>query len=585
MSRLKGLLARYFPSDWRVLRVLLTVHAVVQLSAIAWDLPSSFEWENDAVAPRDFFAGIAHNLPPGHGHTYPLLHNLLLGVLNLPILLVSALTSPSWRADDLMRHVLDYPTMTAVYLLAKLLSVAMGLLALAALARLTARLWDRHAAQWAVAWAVVNVSVAYYGRTANLDGPYLCWMALAADRLLDVVETGRPRDYHLFALLAAASIATKDQAYAAWLVPAPLFLVVWPALRPQALAAGAQHWRRLATAVPLGALGLAAMGGALWNPPGFLERLHTLAGPASQDWRIYPATLAGVAHNVLDIFHDAPDQWWPGPVLLLALAGLLAQWRGPLPRWLPALLGLSFVGGFTLVVGRSGHRFTLPLGFWLASYLGVASAWLTQHWRRGAVHGLQALWLWAMAQALAVEVTQWRDARRPVETWLAQLPPHTTVVVTGATVTQPRWGRKALAHLDVRRVATTPTDNRNPLPGVTEVQASFAEIAGMHPDVIVFAAPPVDPLAPVEVATQPGRDASVPAFVRREQADGSRDFVQDALHNRVPGYETTRVATGLPPWMLALGLRLQDVHSSVGNDEIVLRATSRKLPAPRASDD
>ncbi len=567
---------RYAPADWPALRVLLAVQAVLQLSAIGWDLPASFEWENDAVAPRDFFAGIALNLPPGPGHTYPLLHNLLLGLVNLPTLLISALTAPSWQPDALMRHVLDYPTMTAVYLAAKLLAVAMGLLALAALARLTARLWNRRAAQWAVAWAIVNVSVAYYGRTANLDGPYLCWMALAAERLLDVVEFGNLRDYKVFALLVAASIATKDQAYAAWLLPGPIVLVIWPALAPRALAAGKNHWKFMAIAIPVGALGLAAMGGALWNPPGFVHRLQTLAGPASQDWRIFPATLAGLRQNILELLKNAPDHWWPLPVLALALAGLLAQARGPLLRLLPLLLGLSYVLGFTLVVGRAGHRFTLPLGFWLAAYLGVASAWLTERWAVRALIPLQILWLWPLAQTLTVEVTQWRDARRPVEAWLAQLPPHTRVIATGGTVTQPRWGRPALAHLDVARVGPTPPGNRNPLLGVTELQGNFMDIPAMQPDVIVFSSPPDAelPLPP----PQPGAATSLPQFVQREQADGSRDFVQLALANRVPGYEATRVRTGLPAWMTALGLAVGNILSSVGNDEVVLLNKNRRFP-------
>ena len=91
LDRLRGLGValrdRYLPADWPALRLLLALYLLLQLTGIGWDLPASFEWENDGVAPRDFFAGIVHNLPPGSGHTYPLLHNLLLGLLSLPVLL------------------------------------------------------------------------------------------------------------------------------------------------------------------------------------------------------------------------------------------------------------------------------------------------------------------------------------------------------------------------------------------------------------------------------------------------------------------------------------------------------------------
>lgn len=47
---------------------------VSSLAVVGWDLPSSFSWENDGLAPRDIFAGISENLRPGHAFRYPLLH-------------------------------------------------------------------------------------------------------------------------------------------------------------------------------------------------------------------------------------------------------------------------------------------------------------------------------------------------------------------------------------------------------------------------------------------------------------------------------------------------------------------------------
>ena len=559
------------------MRRLLALNAALQLLGVGWDLPCSFEWENDGVAPRDFFAGIALNLPPGPGHTYPLLHNLLIGLINLPTLLVSVLTAPSLTPDVVMRRVLDYPTMTAVHLTAKLLAVAMNTLALAALARVTARLFERRAALWATAFALANLSVAYYGRTTNLDGPYLFWMALAADRLLDAVERGEPRDYRWFGLLVAASIATKDQAYAAWVLPGAAFAIGLPLLRPAALAAGGMHRRRLVEAAVACLLGLAALGGALWNPPGFLHRLRTLTGNASQDWRNYEASLQGVGQNLGDIAASLQWEWWPRPVLALVVLGLfLTLRRGRLTRWLPAGLALSHLLFFTLVVARHGHRFVLPTGFWLATYAGVAAAWLTARWQRLTWAPLAAIWLFALAQTLTVQVAQWTDARRPLEAWLAALPADTTVVTAGPIVSQPRWGRDGLTHLRVTRLGPEAPTARNPLLTVAERQGDLDGLAATRPDVIVLPAPLLSEYT--EVAPRPG-DAEQ-RVVRARRASGGAAFFAEVAANRVNGYTVRRVANQWPRILESAHLLLPHVHSSVGEDMVVLVRDAANLPLP-----
>jgi hypothetical protein len=590
LDRLRGLGValrdRYLPADWPALRLLLALYLLLQLTGIGWDLPASFEWENDGVAPRDFFAGIVHNLPPGSGHTYPLLHNLLLGLLSLPVLLVSVATAPAWTGEAISAHILGYPTMTPVYLLAKLLTLAMSTVALGALARIVARCFNRRAALLATLFAMSNLSVAYYGRTVNLDGPYLFWMALAADRLLDLFERGEWRDYRAFALLVAASIATKDQAYAAWIITAPLLLVALPALRPSALAAGAAHWRLLLRAAGIGLLGLGAMGGALWNPPGFLQRLHKLTGPASQDWRAYDQTVAGVVANLRDLLASLPATWWPLPVLLLTLAGLLLTARWPaqgsgrsamLLRLLPLLLAISHLLCFTLVVGRLGHRFTMPAGFWLAAYAGVAADALFARFGRPARVAMATLWLWAIAQTLSVQVAQWSDARFEVERWLRTLPAGTRINIAGPVVPQPRWGLGRLAALHVSRLGPQQPKRRNPLPGVTEVKASLDELTASMPEVVVVPELYVRTFLPRELE----EGERLPAVVTQKRAGGGEALFAQVHAGTLPGYTVQLIPNGYPNWMGQIGLPLPHVHSSVGEAIYLIVRNDAGLELPR----
>ena len=191
---------------------IVAAFALSQLAAVGWDLPGSYGWENDGIAPRDFFAGIAINLSPGQGHRYPMFHNLLIGLLSMPVLLPAALRAEDWTLPALMEQILTVPTMTGVSIVAKLVAVAMACVSILAIARIARRTVSIEAGRWAAVWAATCLSFAYYGRVSNLDGPYLMWTALAMDRLLSMAETRKRRDYVIFGLLAGAAVATKDQA-------------------------------------------------------------------------------------------------------------------------------------------------------------------------------------------------------------------------------------------------------------------------------------------------------------------------------------------------------------------------------------
>ncbi|HEX4353047.1 MAG TPA: glycosyltransferase family 39 protein, partial [Polyangiales bacterium] len=228
--RLRARLAPYLLED-RWLIGAVSLYAVTQLASIGWDLPCPYGWENDGVAPRDLFGGLAFNLIPGHGHRYPLFHYALLALLSWPIVLIAALGSPSFHFDDLTLRMVSVPVLTAIALIAKLVSVAMSCVLLLALARVVRRTFDRDAGRWAFALAGLNGALAYYGRTSNLDGPYLMWAMLSLDRLLDAIEGAKREDLRAAVIFGALALATKDQAYALYVFAAPLAYWIAPQLR------------------------------------------------------------------------------------------------------------------------------------------------------------------------------------------------------------------------------------------------------------------------------------------------------------------------------------------------------------------
>ncbi|MEO1334366.1 MAG: glycosyltransferase family 39 protein, partial [Myxococcota bacterium] len=431
--------------------------AFAQFLMALWDVPGAWSWENDAVAPRELFNAVITNLTPGRGHNYPLFHNLVLFLLALPFVLPVAFQPGAFDSAETIRYaVLDPAYMTPVLVVAKLLTIAMGVVMLFTIARITRRLFNDSAARWAVAFAVSNLSIGYYFRTTNLDGPYLMWTVLAFDRALDVIEKGRGRDYLAFGAFAALAVATKDQAYAGFVLMAPLVFVVVPAVRTSMLAAAAHHWLRLLKAFAASVVIYAAASGALLNPTGFVARLRLLTGTNSQDWRTYSPTWTGRWDNAVDAAFSQATFWWPWTLVALAWGGVVVAATMPssalgtppgsapeplkhrLWRMMPFMMALGAFVGFTLVVGRNEERFLLPPALWLSIYGGVMVSWASARGGRPLRWGLAGVVLGAGVWTLRLPMTQWNDARHAVVAYL-RTQPGRTVETYGLTVYQPHF--------------------------------------------------------------------------------------------------------------------------------------------------
>jgi hypothetical protein len=556
----------------------VALYLLLQLVLATWDLPNSWSWEVDAVAPRELFAGLVDNLSPGARHRYPLLQYVLIALVSLPVLLYGYLTADGSSLRALEASMIRPEVMTGVSLASKALTVAMGGVALLTLARIGRRLFSVGVGRWAVAFAVTNVSVAYYGRTNNLDMPYLMWTTLALDRLLSISEHGRWRDYAGFAFCAGASVATKDQAYASILLPAVFVLLLAPifAGRPPDV-------RRLLPAVGLGALTLAALGGALWNPLGFVRRVRVMLGPASANFRGYERSLEGLGANLFDLVVRQAEHWWPWPAVGVAWVGLAmvavrTRQGGPL-RLLPALMALSSLIFFTLAVGRSTHRFVLPLGWWLALYAGVAAHVVTSRWGKVGRGLAASLVVLAAAGPLELALTQWNDARLEAERFLARLPEGTSVETWGRVVYQPRYA--AAPYRAVHVHSTKGPRERPPMPGVEAIEAPYEGLPERDPDVLVLPSSFIEKrLGPQRI--DGGRTMAKHIAGYRENR-AVVDIVQAAVDDRLPGYQLALLARArLPTWSRWLGLRPRKMHGSTGRPVwIWVRASGS--PAPRSS--
>jgi hypothetical protein len=568
----------------RTVLFIVLLFAASELVTLGWDLPGSHGWENDGVAPRDLFGGLAHNLTPGATHRYPLLHYLLLAIPSLPVLLVALLAGPL-TGEAIRARVLAVPTMTALSVIAKLTATLMACVSVLVLARIVRRSFGARAGRSAALFAATNLTFAFYGRVSNLDGPYLMWTLCALDAVLDVIEHADGTGTRRAAMLAAAAVATKDQAYASFVLVLPLYLVLLPWRDRTRFAPG--YPRALLRAAGTGTLAYGLLSGALFNPLGFLRRLDELRGPSSQAWRAYSKDLSGLAANLHDTWHAARADFWPLPIFVLGLIGVvlglaLPPGRGVLERRasraLPLVAGLSSFVFFTLAVARAEHRFLLPIGFLLSAYVGVAADVLLRVAERFSVSRIVTALLaagvaWSALASFEVHLTQLCDARRTVARFLGTLPGGTRVETYGLLVYQPHFDVSPSAPYRVTRVGPEPPASRNPLVGALELEGAIADVALRRPDVLVLS----EGFANSYLTRETDAQRPLSGVVAERQKDArTLELVRAAVANRLPDYRVVLIARPrLPYWARMLGLVPVPIQGTTG---LMLWVLERQKP-------
>lgn len=488
-------------------RAVLVGALVLHGIALGWGLPSSDAWDNDGVAPRDVLPGLVETFAPGKHYTYPPLQLLIVALASLPASLVALARAKSFAQADVVAAFLDVRVMTTITVVARALALAASLgivLAMGELARLLAGSAAKRARAFGMAIAAVEVSHTYYAQTSNLDVPYLFWASVSLVVFAKALAEDRPERLTRAAALAALAIATKDQAYALFLLSLPLLAALWAWTRRGATTGAGSSSALVKQALKASAVGVGLVlfvDGALFNPTGFLARVRFLLGPASQDFAQYAKSFDGRLDAFIDTWKPMPEHY-PWPIVPLVASGLAlavarpAQAEGRekdrarLVALLPALGALSFTLAFNCWARRVEERFIMPqmllVGVYAAVALGRAEAATRARGggaARAAFVGVAALTFgWALRMSASVDATMLRDPRYEAEAWLAtHARPEDTIEVYGMNVYLPRFA----PWMHVVRVGTEPVGRRGPMPGITEVEAHYGAIDARNPKFVV----------------------------------------------------------------------------------------------------
>jgi hypothetical protein len=308
-----------------------------------------------------------------------------------------------------------------------------------------------------------------------------------------------------------------------------------------------------------------AVDGAIVNPPGFAARLWFLLGTASQDHAMYAADAAGYAHVARDaaLAFGRAFPWEMAPFVALGVV-VACRARDRAVRaagLLPALVALSFTVAFDLTARRTEDRFVLPQLVMCGLYAGLGvdalQSWLGPK-RVAVLVAVTALaFVPAAFRCAAVDAAMLLDPRYDAERWLREhVAPGDKLEVYDNNVHLPRLPADVVAD----RVDATAPETRSPMPGVTEVQDRFSNVAARDPRwIVVSQFWAYKYLLEPQVLVDLGRVPSP----RQEAARLDREAVDyfRALRDERAGYRRVHVAapsSGLWP--------VVDIHASLDRE-------------------
>jgi hypothetical protein len=420
------------------LAAVLGASVLLDAWGLGWGLAGEYSWAPDELLPSAVRTGLEQHFAHGWHEKYGPFHYAVLAAAYEPVFVA--------RRFGLVRA--EGPELDRILALAgRIVSLLMATLTVWLVARLGRELGDEWAGILAAAFLALGAPFVYYAKTANLDEPYLFWFTFSLLFYVRLLGGHRMRDYVLFAVSAAAAVATKDQAYGLYVLTIP---AVVAALHVHRRAGGDRRLPptladpRLVIAAGAGLVVLIVLDNLIFNPEGFLEHLRLIAGPASHPFRMFPNDLSG--HLALlrqTVRHMAFAMG--RPAFLVCAAGVVTALARPREnaRWLYLLVpAVSYVATFLHVVLYGYDRFVLPLCLVLALFGG----WLLARGlrsgpplRAAAAVLAVAVFSHSLIYAASVDHLLTHDSRYAVERWLARnVPPGALVATVGPLEYLPR---------------------------------------------------------------------------------------------------------------------------------------------------
>jgi len=496
--------------------LLLGVSALLlNFYAMMWGLPNLWDVAADSVVPNGVLASRTRDFGRLTAYRYPPFHFDLLRIVFIP---ADAVSRAFFQNNPKLQA-------TAYIWSARLVSSLMGAGIVLGVFFLTLRLFGQTSAVFASLLVALSPVTQYYSKNANLDVPYVFWLALTFLAISRFFAGKSSRCLIWAALAAVLAVCTKDQAYGCLVLFAvPAFMVIrhrrsnWrSAIQDRSL------WLSLVAA----GLAFVLIHRLPFDPKGFLRHVRVIVGPGSEGWREVTSGPVGQLRLLSESALRLTDAITPMGLALIVfgVGRAFAKRQGRWLLWSPLGYWLTFLA----VIGYVYPRYTLPLIASLAPFFGF---------------GTSRIWNWRplgrpVGPVLAAIVLAWPalicgmvlydmdfDTRRQAQYWIEEhIPANRRIGFLGDQRDMPRFNRAELIAERVRLVhgryvLVDPYEDGKQAPDEPASARAF------EPDVLVtseerFGEMPPSPLNPsLWVLHHLGTWGRLPSTPMRHASDG-----------------------------------------------------------------
>lgn len=417
------------PQAIALLGIILLSFAI-NVIGINWGLPNSNynSWAADEIVPRRVLEALEKGFANGWHYKYPPVQFYLLALFYSPVLLLHQLN---------LVNVYDLSTYTLLFYLGRFLTVLMagGLLAIVYLCG--REIFDQKSALFTTLITSLSINYIYYSKVINLEIPYLFWFMLSILFYLKILKSHQLKDYLLFALMAAFTVATKDQGYAFYLLTP--FFIVWQHYRicqqqqPNITFFQSLLDKKITRSIGVGLGSFLLLHNVIFNLQGFFNHVDLIIGGNARIHPMYEANIFGQLKMLRhSLTHLRFSMGWP--FYALCLIGFC--------RYLPKIqqnvllywLTIPFVSYYLFYIALlrdNDVRYLMPLGIMLAFFGGKCLAdWLNPlqgQFRLKAI-AVTVLTIYTLGYGFTVNALMVQDSRYAAEAWMKENIPSDTKI-------------------------------------------------------------------------------------------------------------------------------------------------------------
>jgi len=413
-------------------------------TGILWGLPNVETWQSDSFAPFHPLIGLSQGFSFGYFNKYPLVHQLLLAILNLPVLIASIIRSNPLEGFQIFKFLVvirsaEYAT--ALILIDRIVSVIMGVLTVYFIYLCGLELFNKRTGIYTALIVSFNAVLNHYAHVAKPEVPYLFWAVIALYMLIRVVKYDRRGDYIRCALFTCFCFGTKDQGYAIFVLPFILYLVIYQVIyrAPGTVPIRVIFRKNLLIFLALFLVCTVVVQNIFLNYEGFLLRLSHLTGEGGQRSISYTLGPAGVFALFKDtcarMIHDTQGL----PLFFINSAGMILfiimyrkDRKNLLLNSIMIVASLSYYIFFVQLIRQSNVRFSLPQSVFLSVYGGYLLALLhglaEGRWKIAFAGMLVLISVFSLSITLPVNANMMCDTRYRAEEWMNNNIPEGAVI-------------------------------------------------------------------------------------------------------------------------------------------------------------